>query len=325
MANTVDKVIKIALDEVGYLEKKSNSQLDSKTANAGSNNYTKYARDLDAISGFYNGKKNGAPWCDCFNDWCFVKAFGVNDAKSLLCQPSNSLGAGCGYSMNYYKNKGQFHTANPKIGDQIFFWNSAKTGVAHTGIVYDVDNTYVYTVEGNTSGASGVISNGGGVCKKKYSLSYGFIAGYGRPKYDTVEQAKPSTPNRIDTVKEVQNWLNANYNARIAEDGIYGNLTKKALVKALQTELNNEYNSKLVVDGIWGAKTRAACPTLVKGSKGGTVGVLQALLVCNKIDNIYVDKDYGNITKSSVEKYQAKKGLVVDGKAGKDTFAKLCS
>lgn len=43
---SIDKVLSIARQEIGYLEKRSNSQLDSKTANAGSSNYTKYARDL---------------------------------------------------------------------------------------------------------------------------------------------------------------------------------------------------------------------------------------------------------------------------------------
>ena len=42
MANTHDKVINIALNEVGYLEKKSNAHLESKTENAGYANYTKY-------------------------------------------------------------------------------------------------------------------------------------------------------------------------------------------------------------------------------------------------------------------------------------------
>ena len=116
------KVIEIALGEVGYLEKKSNSNLDSKTGNAGSNNYTKYARDLDAIPNFYNGKKNGYAWCDVWVDWVFVEAFGADMAKKLLCQPDKSYGAGCYYSAKYYKNKNQFHTSNPKIGDQIFFW-----------------------------------------------------------------------------------------------------------------------------------------------------------------------------------------------------------
>ena len=37
---SLDKLLKIAENEIGYLEKKSNSQLDNKTANAGSNNWT---------------------------------------------------------------------------------------------------------------------------------------------------------------------------------------------------------------------------------------------------------------------------------------------
>lgn len=38
MANTVDKLLTVAKREVGYLEKKSNKNLNSKTKNAGSNN-----------------------------------------------------------------------------------------------------------------------------------------------------------------------------------------------------------------------------------------------------------------------------------------------
>lgn len=183
---TPEKLIAVAQAEVGYLEKKTNSQLDDKTANAGYGNYTKYARDLDAIPGFYNGRKNGFDWCDVFVDWLFVKAFGVEAAKRLLCQPEKSLGAGCRFSANYYKEKGLFHTKDPKPGDQIFYWNSGMTDVAHTGIVYKVDNQYVYTVEGNTSSASGVVANGGGVAQKKYALTYGRIYGYGRPDYANV-------------------------------------------------------------------------------------------------------------------------------------------
>ena len=183
----ITKLIEIAKNEVGYLEKKTNSQLDDKTANAGSNNYTKYARDLDNVSGFYNGKKNGFPWCDVFVDWCFVQAFGVDRAKELLLQPDKSLGAGCLYSRNYYKNKGQYYTT-PEVGDQIFFKNSSG-GIQHTGLVYNLDSKYVYTIEGNTSSSSGVVANGGSVAQKKYSLSYKFIDGYGRPKYK--EEAEP--------------------------------------------------------------------------------------------------------------------------------------
>ena len=187
------KVIGIALKEVGYLEKNTNSQLDDATANAGSNNYTKYARDLYA-AGYYNGNKNGYAWCDVFVDWCFFKAFGKTVGQALQCQ-TGDLGAGCIYSAKYYQSKGQLHTCNPQVGDQIFFGTSA-SDVTHTGLVYKVDGSKVYTVEGNTSGASGVIANGGGVFTKSYALSYAKIYGYGRPAYGDgfSAQAAPEVP-----------------------------------------------------------------------------------------------------------------------------------
>lgn len=200
MADVRQKVIDIAFGQVGYLEKKNGSKLDDKTANAGSANYTKFARDLDAL-GVYNGQKQGVAWCDVFVDWCFVQAFGLETALTMTFQPkgkSNS-GAGCQYSRNYYKAKGR-HFTKPEIGDQIFFWNSGKSRVSHTGIVYKVDATKVYTVEGNTSGASGVVANGGGVKKKSYALNYNRIAGYGRPDWSKAASVEveptpaPETP-----------------------------------------------------------------------------------------------------------------------------------
>lgn len=197
--SNVDKLIATARGEVGYCEKATNSNLDDKTANAGSGNYTKYARDLDTrFSGFYNGRKNGHAWCDVFVDWCMVETFGITYAKKLLCQPSESLGAGCKYSMQYYQKKGQFYES-PKIGDQIFFFEKDGDGIAHTGIVCNVSSTYVYTIEGNTSSSSGVVANGGCVAEKKYKLSYERIAGYGRPDYDSLEGG---TGNHTETNTE---------------------------------------------------------------------------------------------------------------------------
>lgn len=186
MSHDLNKVIQVALNEVGYLEKKSGSNLDDKTANAGDKNYTKYARDLDAI-GFYNGKKQSVAWCDVFVDWCFVQAYGLNAALALTCQPlgKNNCGAGCKYSRQYYKNKKQLFDT-PMAGDQVFFYPSDGIGgsaIQHTGLVYAVDDTYIYTVEGNTSGANGVVANGGGVCKKKYKRTYARLAGFGRPDW----------------------------------------------------------------------------------------------------------------------------------------------
>lgn len=201
MAYDKQKVIDVALAEVGYLEKASKSNLDDKTANAGSGNYTKYSRDL-AKYPYFNGSKQGAAWCAVFVAWCFVTAYGKDAALKLLCQPTkaaNNAGAGCRYAMNYFKNKGQFHE-EPQPGDMIFFYSSDKSSIAHTGLVYKVDNSKVYTVEGNTSGASGVIANGGGVCTKSYALSYNRIVGYGRPDYGTqTVVAEPVEPPKTET------------------------------------------------------------------------------------------------------------------------------
>ena len=46
MGYTAKQLVEIATAEIGYHEKASNANLDSKTANSGSKNYTKYGRDL---------------------------------------------------------------------------------------------------------------------------------------------------------------------------------------------------------------------------------------------------------------------------------------
>ena len=73
----IDKLIQTADNEVGYLEKSSNSQLDDKTANAGMNNYTKYWRDI-------KNEYQGQPWCAVFVTWCFTKTFGVDKTHQYL-------------------------------------------------------------------------------------------------------------------------------------------------------------------------------------------------------------------------------------------------
>lgn len=170
----VETLIHIARAEVGYLEKKSNKDLDSKTANAGSSNYTKYARDLYP-------SLQGQAWCDMFVDWCFVQAFGKVNARQLI---GGGFSAYTPTSAQYYKDKGRWRTS-PEQGDQIFFRNTVR--ICHTGIVTRVTSDRIYTIEGNTSGASDVVANGGGVCEKSYPLNHPGIDGYGRPDWSLVE------------------------------------------------------------------------------------------------------------------------------------------
>lgn len=235
------KVIDIALNEVGYLEKRTNAQLYDKTANAGTNNFTKYANDIDTkYPNFYNGKKNGYAWCDVFVDWCFIQAFGVDNAKKLLNQPDKSLGAGCGYSANYFNQIGRFFTS-PQVGDQIFFGSASN--VKHTGLVYAVDRYKVYTIEGNTSGSSGVVANGGGVCKKSYDINSNSIYGYGRPKYD-IEEVKGVMKYRVH--QQTYGW--SDWKNEGEEAGVTGQAKR---LEAIQIDPNGKQISvKAHIQGI---------------------------------------------------------------------------
>lgn len=170
----IDRLLKTANDEIGYLEKKSNAYLDNKTANAGESNYTKYWRDLKP-------EWQGEPWCDAFVSWCFLKTFGADMAQKLLCGGLYSYYTPA--SANYFKAHKQWYTT-PRSGDVVYFQVGGNIG--HTGIVEDYKNGYVITIEGNTSGASGVIQNGGGVCRKTYKYGSSYISGYGRPNYGMV-------------------------------------------------------------------------------------------------------------------------------------------
>ena len=109
--SAIDKLIQIANAEVGYLEKSSNSQLDSKTANAGTANYTKYWRDIKP-------EYQGQPWCACFVTWCFVNAFGKNNAQKLLKH----------YPYVYCPTMANLFTlnANPKVGDIVIIYRTGE-------------------------------------------------------------------------------------------------------------------------------------------------------------------------------------------------------
>lgn len=178
--NAIDKLIQIAKNEIGYLEKASNSQLDSKTANAGENNYTKYWRDIKP-------DYQGQPWCAAFVSWCMMKAFGLDTAKKLLkhwpyvyCPTMADL-----FTLN----------SNPKIGDIVIFYRNGT--FTHTGIVIKVSGDRFWTVEGNTSGGSTIIANGGGVCQKSYYNSNLPGTKFCTPNYSLVKDTAPVSDSDI--------------------------------------------------------------------------------------------------------------------------------
>ena len=187
---TKDLVIKYAKQELGNLEKDSLKDLNSKTSNAGDNNYTKYAQEADAI-GLYNALVQGQPWCATWVDNVFIHAYGLNKGCAMKYMPTTkSKSAACNEAAAYYQKVNKWFDT-PEIGDQVFF-KSAKYNYAHTGLVIDIKDNKVITIEGNTSSKAGVVENGGAVEQKEYPLNYSNFKGFGRPDYDEeIQEQEP--------------------------------------------------------------------------------------------------------------------------------------
>lgn len=185
---SVQPIINWTENERNYTEKDSLTDLNDKTKNAGDDNYTKYSQEVDAL-GVFSAQVQGQPWCATWVTDGFINTYGVSKGLDMLCQPSkNSNAACCGDAAEYYQKAGRWYTS-PQVGDQVFF-KTTKYQYAHTGIVTEVTDTEVTTIEGNTSSEKGVISNGGAVTKKHYPVGYSGFKGFGRPKYK-VKQEEP--------------------------------------------------------------------------------------------------------------------------------------
>lgn len=285
---TVNEILTIARGEIGYRE--------------GRNNDSKYG----AAYGM-----NFQPWCVMFVWWCFQRA---NAGKLFYGGNRTAL---CSTLYNYHKSVGQsVGTSALQPGDIVFFdFSGRKQATNHVGIVESVTGSTVTTIEGNTSsGASGSQSNGDGVYRRQRRTSV--ISCAYRPAYDGAAQT-PAADTRIDTVREVQRWLNRAYGAGLSVDGIYGTQTRKAIVRVLQRAIGTG------VDGSVGWRTRRALPTLSVGTGGDAVRAAQALLVCKGYAAAYVDGDFGGGTKSAVIAFQKAQRLARDGVIGKNTWAKL--
>ena len=263
MGYTSKQLVAIAEAEIGYHEKAINSNLDSKTANSGNKNYTKYGRDLYK-AGYYNGNKNGYEWCDQFVDWCFWKTCDENKKKAeyIQCQSGN-LGAGCGFSLKYYKAAGRLDM-NPQLGDQIFFKYTNDSSTAdHTGIVVGLTATTIRTVEGNS---------GNKVSLRTYSRSYYAIIGYGHPRYDA--DATTKAPTKTPTKEEVKT---VKIEMPVLKKGSKGRavLTLQRLLRAIRY-VNTDGKALIAADGSFGNNTEAAVKRYQKNAAigvDGSVGV----------------------------------------------------
>lgn len=197
-------VLAIALSQLGYQESDTLDNLSGE--NAGTGNFTEYNYNFGDYGAGY-----AYYWCASFVSFCLYQA-GCHDLdkltdwcrahtddpdyiwKELGCEKWREAlcSAGLFRTATAYKNiRGMFEYYDPQYvplsGDLIFFHKSGTYTSGHIGIVLYATEDAVYTVEGNTSSASGLDANGGGVYAKSYPLSSTYILGYGDMPYVTMD------------------------------------------------------------------------------------------------------------------------------------------
>lgn len=214
-----------------YLEKRTEQYLDDFQKNVGYNNYTKFARDVNSWG---QPGCQAQPWCAEYQFWKLVKILGITRALKIM-------GGGfynCVSITNHAKANGTWHKA-PKAGALVIFRNGS-----HVGSVRRFNGSTVYTNEGNTSSAAGVVANGGAVRNKFYAINDSAIDGYVWIDWD---EEKAST----------EKW-NATGTATSTADDLYIRETPNGYVlgkinKGNRVEINGEKSgmwTKVKVAGI---------------------------------------------------------------------------
>ena len=180
-----NKIVKEALQEVGYKE--------------GANNENKYSKEL-------YGKAQ--EWCADFVRWV-LKKVGAEDLFPVSSYVPTVA--------NWYDKKGQYKNSKayggsyiPQAGDLILFDYNRNTTSDHIGIVEKVADGKVYTIEGNKDNM---------VKKCIYSLSDKDIRAYCVPNYTETPQKEEKPKEVVKYVKtptgigvNVRSGAGTNYN-----------------------------------------------------------------------------------------------------------------
>lgn len=137
------------------------SQVGVKEADGGHGKYISWYNRIHGTSFLLS-----APWCAMFVSWCA--------AQAEIPDRTFPHYSSCTAAMTRAKALGIWLKGgdSPAVGDAVIFdWDSspASTGDRHTGIVYHIDKSTIYTVEGNS---------GNQVKKKSYPLKAECILGY---------------------------------------------------------------------------------------------------------------------------------------------------
>ena len=202
----------------------------------------------------------------------------------------------CNSAIEYY---GQLYH-EPKIGDQVFFYDDEKN-ISGTALVELVTNKLVYTI------GLGIF----GISRNCYELDDSSIAGYGRPKYDSVETIYGPT-----TIIGIQKLLNEEFNSEIPLTGIYDKCTKEALANAAKQIINAKSFK------IFGVKDWSI---IKRGSVGSGAKIVQAALICNgySCGRFGANGYFNDCSVEALKRFQATHKMIIDGLAGKAVMSLL--
>ena len=290
----------------GYYEKASAKNLSRDisdfAANKGSGNYTYMGRLCGC---------NPGAWCAMMVSTAVYEACGNDRAAAKSAMWGRWPHYNCGTIFDDPAAKGMAHYSRygiekkgkpgpvytPKPGDVIVFTDAWKTR-DHTGMVYAVDDTTVYTYEGNS---------GNMARKRSYPLTSAYIYGYVELNLED-EQLTP--------IQSFQRWLG------VDADGIYGPATEAAAIKAHQYNVRLKYGVPIDLDGEWGPETYFATRNVQQGDEGNDVQVWQGVLYCLGQDPQGLDGDFGKNTYAATVALQEDYGLSPTGIADRYTWAK---
>ncbi|MBP3327761.1 MAG: CHAP domain-containing protein [Clostridia bacterium] len=175
--NQAKDIVNVALSQVGYHEGSSGSDLSGNSSSSA--NYTEYGR-------WFGQQSN---WCAIFISWCANQA-GIS--TSVVKKNAVASGNSCQFGEKKYS----FGSRNPQPGDILYVQNDSDSSVDHVGLVYKVDDTYIYAVEGNFGNKVGTIKYYKDTGRQTYYSSTKILF-YGVPDYLTdnaVSNTAPTTP-----------------------------------------------------------------------------------------------------------------------------------
>lgn len=246
-------------------------------------------------------------------------------AYYVLYQPSsNNCAAVVSYMANYFKQNGAYFTDTKDLckGDIVFFQNDA--GLSHVGICVDWGDTWFNTVEGNKGDEVKL-------CGYYYNQVGGYVAGFAHPRYNencTAEDAIEYAFSQIGYRESGNNWNK--YADQLDEVDYFAGCGKKqnlpwcaificaVMYNAYKANEDPQPTPEPTVKTV-----NVELDILKKGSTGGQVKTIQALLNGFIGSNLAIDGIFGSKTEQGVKDYQKSRGLTADGVVGAETWTRI--